>query len=109
MKYFYVTMLGLLFTVSFGYSQLTDIPNLSGASELVTLRTGFDYDGDNGVEIIVQMVSGADFYTGIFSQKKNAYIYTSLASDKTHVVISGDYNGDGRMDVAVDKKVICFP
>lgn len=102
--------LTLILLISTGYSKETiAIPECSpGTDRIDRMQTGFDYDGDGSTEIIIWESNGMSHYVGIFSAKKGAYIHVSVVSPEEQKVISGDFDGDGQMDVAIDRNVICF-
>ncbi len=101
----------MLFLTTCLFAQMQDLPAISGADSLYMTRTGYDYNGDKGTEIIVYLVhrSTKKHYVGVYSFLDSNYIYSSLSSDKMEPVISGDFSGDDQIDFAVHKKIVVFP
>jgi hypothetical protein len=97
--------------IAFG-QQIKELPAIDSSLALSSIQTGFDYDGDKGVEIIAWFGAkggSAVWKPCVFSTVINKYLYISPKYfSTTSMVTSGDFNGDGRMDIAVGNEVICF-
>lgn len=107
MKYLFVMLLVGLNTLL--NAAVIKIPETSpGTGPIKRMQTGFDYDGDKSVEIITWEEKGYSNYVGLFSAKKEELIFISLVDTKEQKVISGDFSGNGQMDIAIDRQVICF-
>ena len=78
----------------------SSVPTASGASLLVL--TAFDVNGDGKPDVVAITASSLVVYIGKGDGTFGSPIFTNLgAGQSTSLLVLGDFNGDGKVDVAV--------